>query len=120
MDTIIQIIIIIAVILYAINLFKPVKGVENITVQQAKSRIKNKEIQYIDVRTPMEYKAHHKKPFKNIPLADLKKRIDELDQNKEVVVICQSGMRSMKAAKILSKKGFNKINNVKGGMNAWT
>ena len=38
----------------------------------------------------------------------------------EVVVICQSGMRSKQASKLLRKQGFNKVTNVKGGMNAWS
>ena len=42
-----------------------------------------------------------------------------LDQNKEVIVICQSGMRSMQACKQLKKQGFTSIKNVRGGMNAW-
>jgi rhodanese-related sulfurtransferase len=48
----------------------------------------------------------------------LPKKIDKLDKDKEIV-ICQSGMRSAKAAKLLKKQGFEKINNVKGGMGAW-
>ncbi|MCX8046573.1 MAG: rhodanese-like domain-containing protein, partial [Anoxybacillus gonensis] len=38
---------------------------------------------------------------------------------KETIVICQSGMRSNQAAKILVKNGFKRVVNVRGGMNAW-
>lgn len=99
--------------------FMPVKGIVNITVQEAKNKFKDKNVQFIDVRTPGEYQAYHRKPFKNIPLAQLSSKIDTLDKEKEIVVICQSGMRSMAAAKILKKHGFEKIYNVKGGMRAW-
>ncbi|TRM11481.1 rhodanese-like domain-containing protein [Lentibacillus cibarius] len=97
----------------------PAKGVTNITVQEAKAKFKDHNVQFIDVRTPGEYKANYRKPFKNIPLSELPKKINTLDKEKEVVVICQSGMRSTKAAKTLQKQGFEKIYNVKGGMNAW-
>ena len=38
-------------------------------------------------------------PFKNIPLLNLPGKLDKLDKDKEIVVICQSGMRSVKATK---------------------
>ncbi|MED1563912.1 rhodanese-like domain-containing protein, partial [Alkalihalobacillus alcalophilus] len=46
-------------------------------------------------------------------------KASQLLKEKEVVVICQSGMRSNKASKVLRKMGFKKITNVKGGMSAW-
>jgi rhodanese-related sulfurtransferase len=116
---IIQWIILILIIAFFVSRFMPVKGIENITVQEAKDKFKETSVQFIDVRTPGEYKANHRKPFKNIPLSNLASKVDTLDKEKEVVVICQSGMRSAKAAKMLKKQGFQKISNVKGGMSAW-
>ncbi|RKQ37292.1 rhodanese-like domain-containing protein [Oceanobacillus halophilus] len=116
---IIQWIFIIIIAVFLIQRFMPVKGITNITTEQAKNKFKDKDVQFIDVRTPGEYKANHRKPFKNIPLNQLPKRISELNENKEVVVICQSGMRSAKAAKLLKKSGFTNVSNVKGGMSAW-
>lgn len=118
MDTI-QWIILIIFIAFMVSRFMPVKGVTNINVQEAKDKFKDNNVQFIDVRTPGEYMANHRKPFKNIPLSALGSKADELDKEKEVVVICQSGMRSVKAAKMLKKQGFQKIYNVKGGMSAW-
>ncbi|OZU88615.1 rhodanese [Virgibacillus indicus] len=115
----IQWIFIILIAAFVISRFMPTKGVTNITVQEAKNKFSDKKVQFIDVRTPGEYKTNHTPQFKNIPLFELAKKIDKLDKNKEVVVICQSGMRSAKAAKLLKKQGFEKINNVKGGMSAW-
>ncbi|PAE07581.1 rhodanese [Terribacillus saccharophilus] len=97
----------------------PVKGITNITVQEAKNKRKDKHVQFIDVRTPGEFNGYNSKPFKNIPLSNLPAKLNTLDINKEIVVICQSGMRSAKASKILKKHGFNKAYNVKGGMSAW-
>ena len=97
----------------------PIKGIESISTGNLKAVLKDKNKQFIDVRTPAEYKARHIKEFKNIPLNTLNNRIKELDQSKEIVVICQSGMRSSQAAKQLKKAGFSNILNVSGGMNAW-
>lgn len=116
---ILQWIIIALIAAYVISRFIPTKGITNITVQEAKDKFKDKNIQFIDVRTQGEYKANHRPQFKNIPLSDLPTKANKLDKDKAVVVICQSGMRSAKAAKILKKQGFAKIYNVKGGMNAW-
>lgn len=119
MEQLIQWAFIIIVAGFIVSRFMPIKGITNITTQEAKDKFKDKSVQFVDVRTPGEYKANHRKPFKNIPLAHLAKQSTELDKNKEVVVICQSGMRSKKASKILKKQGFENVVNVKGGMGAW-
>lgn len=74
--------------------------------------------QLIDVRTVGEYRGNHMKGFQNIPLNELASRAGQLDKNMEVIVICQSGMRSKQAAKMLKKLGFQQVINVSGGMNA--
>lgn len=119
MERIIQWILIIAIAWFLLKRFLPGKGITNISTQEAKNKFQDKNTQFIDVRTPGEYKRNHRKPFKNIPLSTLAQHSQKLDKDKEVVVICQSGMRSMKAAKMLKKQGFEKVTNVKGGMGAW-
>ncbi|MNM55752.1 putative adenylyltransferase/sulfurtransferase MoeZ [compost metagenome] len=111
----------IAIIIGALILFivwrkRPVKGINSITTVQLKSILNDKDKVFIDVRTPGEYKGRHISQFKNIPLgSDLSK----LPNNKEIVVICQSGMRSSQACKQLKNLGYEKITNVRGGMSAW-
>ncbi|EGQ21146.1 rhodanese family protein [Sporosarcina newyorkensis 2681] len=71
------------------------------------------------MRTPAEYKGKHIKGFQNIPLNVLNRQAAGLKKDQEVVVICQSGMRSSKAASQLKKAGFTTVTNVRGGMSAW-
>ena len=97
----------------------PAKGVRSVSTKDLKALLKNKSIQFIDVRTPGEYKGRHIKEFKNIPLNTLKSQLGSLDKSKETVVICQSGMRSSQAAKILKKENFTNVLNVSGGMSTW-
>jgi rhodanese-related sulfurtransferase len=97
----------------------PVKGVRNISTIQLKDELNDKNKQFIDVRTPNEFKGRSIKVFKNIPLDQLATKAKSLSKDKEVVVICQSGMRSSRAAKMLKGLGFKQITNVKGGMSAW-
>jgi len=87
----IQWIFIILIGLYVLNRFIPKKGITNITIEEAKGKFKDKTVQFIDVRSPGEYRANHRKPFKNMPLPNLRSEIVKMDKNKEVVVICQSG-----------------------------
>jgi rhodanese-related sulfurtransferase len=98
----------------------PVKGVRQISTAELKNELKDKNKQFVDVRTSGEFKGNHIRGFKNIPLHQLTQKSNELSKDKEVVVICQSGMRSQKACKMLKKLGFNKVTNVKGGMSAWS
>lgn len=98
----------------------PTKGVRHITTAELKQELKDKNKQFVDVRTPAEFKGNHIKGFKNIPLHVLFQKSNEISKDKEVVVICQSGMRSQKASKTLKKLGYTKITNVKGGMSAWS
>ncbi|MGE7601648.1 rhodanese-like domain-containing protein [Peribacillus sp. NPDC097675] len=99
--------------------FIPAKGIKQISTMELRAHLNNKSKQYIDVRTPNEFRGNHIKGFKNIPLFELQDRANELSKEKEVFVICQSGMRSSKASKTLQKLGFKEITNVKGGMSAW-
>jgi rhodanese-related sulfurtransferase len=63
----------------------------------------------------------HMRDAKNIPLADLSKRIGELDKSKTktVVVVCQTGARSDKAARQLAAAGFDDVYSLEGGLAAW-
>ncbi|WLR53160.1 rhodanese-like domain-containing protein [Bacillus tianshenii] len=98
----------------------PAKGVKQATTADLQTMLKDKQKrQYLDVRTPGEYKGNHIKQFQNLPLHQIKQNAASLHKDEEVVVICQSGMRSMQAAKALKKAGFQQITNIQGGMSAW-
>lgn len=64
----------------------------------------------LDTRTPMEYSRGHAEGFINIPVDELRERIGELDRSKPVYVICQSGLRSYIASRILTGNGFDAYN----------
>ena len=120
MSTWVNIVLIILLIYFVATKMLPTKGVEHITPDELKEKVKQtKDRQFIDVRTPAEYRARHIRQFKNIPLHELSRKLHELDREKETIVICQSGMRSNQAAKLLVKNGFKRVVNVRGGMNAW-
>ncbi len=64
----------------------------------------------LDVRTPQEYASGHIEGFKLIPVDELRERLGEIDSGKPVYVICQSGLRSYIACRILAGHGFDAYN----------
>ncbi len=92
-----------------------------ITVQELKQRLDRREQLFVlDVRNPEEYQICRLPGTVLIPLPQLPQRFGELDKNREIVVHCKSGMRSMKAIQFLRTHGFTKLKNLKGGIVAWS
>ncbi|RVT62614.1 rhodanese-like domain-containing protein [Niallia taxi] len=105
---------------FVVKRLLPIKDVKNITTTELKRDLTKMNKQFIDVRTTGEFKGNHIRGFKNIPLDQLAQKAErELTKEKEVIVICQSGMRSKRACKMLTELGFRNVKNVKGGMRAW-
>jgi NADPH-dependent 2,4-dienoyl-CoA reductase/sulfur reductase-like enzyme/rhodanese-related sulfurtransferase len=74
-----------------------------------------KDIQLLDVRNVDEFDGGHVEGAKNIPLNDLRKRMNELDQSKPVHVYCAVGQRGYYGTRLLLQHGFD-ARNVSGGM----
>ena len=64
----------------------------------------------LDTRTITEYEWGHADGFIHIPLDDLRNRLGELDKNKKIYVMCQSGLRSYIAVRILVQHGYDAFN----------
>jgi rhodanese-related sulfurtransferase len=95
---------------------------ETVDIGTASERLKvEKDAQIVDVREPSEWVATGVPPgAKLIPLGEVEKRaLAELDKDKPVYVICNSGNRSRTASAILVKLGFAQVYNVDGGIKAW-
>ena len=71
---------------------------------------KDGSVTLLDTRTPFEYARGHAEGFVNIPVDDLRGRLGELDKAKPVYVMCQSGLRSYLACRILTQNGFDCYN----------
>lgn len=64
----------------------------------------------LDARTPGEYRRGHADGFVNLPVDELREHLGELDPGKPVYVMCQSGLRSYLACRILAQHGFTCYN----------
>lgn len=76
----------------------------------------------VDVRTGKEYEEGHIPGARHIPYDQMEERAGELDEvkDRDILLICRSGRRSVIAANILAEKGFRKLFNLKGGMLEWS
>lgn len=73
-------------------------------------------VQLIDIRTPAEFERSALPGFRNIPLDELRERLGELDSALPVRLVCQSGLRSYVAARMLAGHGFAGVSHLAGGL----
>ena len=73
----------------------------------------------LDVREPFEYQIVSLDNSVLIPMNQIPERLDELDKDQAIVVICHHGMRSENVAYYLDQQGFSQIFNLTGGIDAW-
>jgi rhodanese-related sulfurtransferase len=91
-----------------------------ISVSDARAMLQfSSNVLVVDVRTTEEYAQGHLKGAINIPLSDLPLQISGLEQNRPILVYCQTGYRSAQASSILVNAGFTKVYNLEGGITAW-
>ena len=74
----------------------------------------------IDVREPFEYEIARIDGAKLIPLGEIAERLDELEREQPIIVHCHSGKRSAQAVRLLQQRGFAKVYNLEGGIDAWS
>ena len=73
----------------------------------------------IDIRTDKEYENGHIPGAVHVPLADIGDKVKKIRKEKELVVYCQHGNRSIWAIKRLMGMGYKNLYSIKGGYNAW-
>ncbi|WP_127836519.1 CoA-disulfide reductase [Clostridium prolinivorans] len=73
----------------------------------------------LDVRTEIEFNNGHIDGAINIPVDELRNRLNELDKNKEILEYCQVGLRGYIADRILTQNGF-KVKNLTGGYKSYS
>ena len=96
-------------------------GAAEVGALEAVQLLNRKDAIIVDVREPAEFNAGHAPNARNIPLAQLDKRIGELEKfkNRPAVVICQTGGKSHAATALLKKAGFAEVVVLAGGIGAW-
>ena len=88
--------------------------VKQFSIEGVKNLPRDGGVTLLDVRTPREYAGGRVEGFRNIPVDELRERLGEIEPGKPVYVICQSGLRSYIACRILAGYGYE-VYNFAGG-----
>jgi rhodanese-related sulfurtransferase len=108
------------IILLIVNLYsEKYRKYQVVDTNGAVSLMDDDELLIIDVREEKERKAGFLSNDLNIPMGQVKAKMDTLDKSKNILVYYKSGTRSDRIADILSKNDFQKVSSLKGGFNAW-
>jgi NADPH-dependent 2,4-dienoyl-CoA reductase/sulfur reductase-like enzyme/rhodanese-related sulfurtransferase len=73
----------------------------------------------VDVRTQQEFMQGHIPGAINIPIDELRCRMNELPKNRKIYIYCQIGLRGYLASRILLQSGFGEVYNLSGGYRLW-
>jgi len=95
------------------------KGISSL---QARELMDNDGIVFLDVRNPAEYKQvriSDRDNFRNIPLGELRSRLNELNKDDEIVTFCKISLRGYEAEGILEGENFKHVRVMEGGLFAW-
>jgi len=74
----------------------------------------------LDVREPYERELAVIEPSLHIPMGEIPSRAEEIPRDRELIVYCHGGGRSMVVASFLEGQGFEAVENLTGGIDAWS
>ncbi len=96
-------------------------GGPSVNPSQATQLINREDALMVDVRDPGEYGAGHILGAKNLPLSGLASGAELAAKRKDrpLIVYCDTGNRSAKAAAALKSQGYTRVVNLSGGLGAW-
>lgn len=95
-------------------------GIPSLSPKQLEARLAKKDVLLVDVREPHEVEIARIPGARLIPLGEVAQRAAELPQNEDIVLFCRSGVRSAKALQFLQSLGFKRLQNLTGGILAWS
>lgn len=95
------------------------KQYEDVDVNGAVTLMDDNNLIVLDVRGEKERKNGFIANDINIPFAQVKNKLNSLDNNKKVLVYCHTGSRSAHVASLLTRNDFTKVYSLKGGIQAW-
>ena len=97
----------------------PLATLPQISVEALSDRLRDSDVQVLDVRREPEWEAGHVAGASWWPLDNFKIAPPEIDHNIPLAVHCKGGYRSMIACSLLQRAGFQNVINVSGGFDAW-
>ncbi len=95
--------------------------IHQMTVTELQQRLKESPNNFVlvDVREPWELEVCSFPGALEIPMGQVPARVDEIDPDQDVIIVCHHGIRSQRVAYYLQNAGFENLFNVSGGIDAW-
>ena len=92
-----------------------------ITPEEVRSKLESgADFTLLDCREPWEYQTARIEQAVNIPMGEIPARVQELNRDKHMVVVCHHGVRSMNVTAWLRQQGFESVQSMAGGIDAWS
>jgi rhodanese-related sulfurtransferase len=92
-----------------------------ITPEEVKTKLESgADFTLLDCREPWEYQTARIERTVNIPMGEIPVRVQELDPDEHIVVLCHHGVRSMNVTAWLRQQGFEKVQSMAGGIDRWS
>src|SRR5512140_3187782 len=112
-------VVLLLVLLY-VRKYMQTRSIRQYSPGEVRERLHDRNVVLLDVRTEAERRAQVIRGSLHLPLQQLARRVQELEgyRSKEIICYCRSGNRSLSAALLLRKRGFN-VGNLKGGLAEW-
>lgn len=111
------------------NIYGYINNVEDLDIKlntgeivgydEVKSAAARSDAQIVDVRSNSEYKTNHINGADHNFIGTIEDNLDEIDNDKEIIVHCQTGTRATVAYSLLRRNGFTNVKNYAGGMQDW-
>ena len=95
--------------------------IHQMTVTELQQRLKESSNNFVlvDVREPWELEVCSFPDALEIPMGQVPARVDEINPDQDVIIVCHHGIRSQRVAYYLQNVGFENLFNVRGGIDAW-
>jgi rhodanese-related sulfurtransferase len=98
-----------------------IMAIQEITIEQYREEFENSDIDYLllDVREVDEFMQARLPNTINIPMSEFQFRIDEVPEDKPIILVCRTGQRSMTVAQFLHANGYEELYNLDEGTLGW-
>ena len=73
----------------------------------------------LDVREPWEYEKSRIEGSKHIPMGEVPTRVQQMDPEEHIIVVCHHGMRSLSVTNWLRQQGYENVQSMRGGIDGW-
>ncbi len=93
--------------------------VTQIYPKDVKTLVDKQKVILLDCRTHAEHQHVHISGSLHVPLDQIQERHQDLPKDKEIIIYCHHGSRSMQACAFLKAQGFSHVANLQGGIDAW-